>query len=233
MFRSIKIFLTLLFLLAPASMLHAQSCTISSNFNGTPIPAGDYIWFNSIVSVRGLGSQPVNVYFSGGTITFTVSGIPQTVYVPGATMTFSPNTTQATTLFDVNGWTTNLQSSGLAGNDFLTAVAVQVPVGGWPGGTQPVTWTGTFTSDTASVTVQWQWAAAVYSQFGADFNSLGVKPVDDNRGSQYQNSDHAGTPENYKQFVLGGARGGGGSNYTGSYSGTASCPVGPVSIPPM
>jgi hypothetical protein len=58
--------------------------------------------------------------------------------------------------------------------------------------------------------VQWQWAAAVYSQFGADYNSLGVKPVDDNCGSQYQNSDHAGTPENYKQFALGGARGGGG-----------------------
>src|SRR5580698_264882 len=168
MFRSIKIFLTLLFLMAPATMLHAQSCTLTSNFNGTPIPAGDYVWFNSVVSVRGLGSQPVNVFFSGGTITFTANGAPQTVYVPGATMTFSPDTTQATTSFDANGWTTNLQSSGLAGNDFLTAVAVQV---------------------------------------AADYNSLGVKPVDDNRGSQYQNSDHAGTPENYKQFVLGGARG--------------------------
>jgi hypothetical protein len=31
-------------------------------------------------------------------------------------------------------------------------------------------------------------------------------------------------PENYKKFVVGGARGGGGSNFTGSYSGTASMP---------
>jgi hypothetical protein len=45
--------------------------------------------------------------------------------------------------------------------------------------------------------------------------------VDDKNASQYNNSDQAGTPENFKQFVIGGARGGGGSNYTGSYSGTA------------
>ncbi len=59
--------------------------------------------------------------------------------------------------------------------------------------------------------------------FGADYNSLGVKPVDDNKASQNKNSDHAGTPENFKSFVIGGARGGGGSNFTGSYSGTGSC----------
>jgi hypothetical protein len=29
-----------------------------------------------------------------------------------------------------------------------------------------------------------------------------------------KNSDHAATPENYLQFVIGGARGGGGGNYT-------------------
>jgi hypothetical protein len=47
-----------------------------------------------------------------------------------------------------------------------------------------------------------------------------VKPVDDNKASAYKNSDHAGTPESFKAFVTGGARGGGGSNYTGSWSGT-------------
>jgi hypothetical protein len=51
---------------------------------------------------------------------------------------------------------------------------------------------------------------------------VGVKPVDDNKASQYQNSDHAGTPENFKQYVIGGAGGGGGSNYTGGNSGTLS-----------
>jgi hypothetical protein len=48
-----------------------------------------------------------------------------------------------------------------------------------------------------------------------------VKPVDDNKASIYQNSDHAGTPEYFQTYVIGGATGGGGSNFTGSYSATA------------
>jgi hypothetical protein len=93
-----------------------------------------------------------------------------------------------------------------------------------PGGLNPVTWSGTISSDTPGVTINWQWAAAVYTSFSSDYTLLGVKPVDDKTASQYQNSDHAGTPENFKQFVIGGARGGGGANYTGSYSGTGKCP---------
>jgi hypothetical protein len=66
----------------------------------------------------------------------------------------------------------------------------------------------------------------VYTNFSSNYNALGVKPTDDNDASIYHNSDHAGTPENFKPFVIGGARGGGGSNYTGSYSGTGgiTCP---------
>jgi hypothetical protein len=44
--------------------------------------------------------------------------------------------------------------------------------------------------------------------------------VDDNHVSAYQNSDHAGTPEAFLPYVIGGATGGGGSNYTGSLSST-------------
>jgi hypothetical protein len=50
---------------------------------------------------------------------------------------------------------------------------------------------------------------------------VGAKPVDGNTLSIYANSDHAGTPEGFKAFVTGGARGGGGSNWTGSYSSTS------------
>src|SRR5262249_2005178 len=48
------------------------------------------------------------------------------------------------------------------------------------------------------------------------------KPIDANNHNPYLNSDHAGTPENFKSYVTGGATGGGGSNYTGSLSATAS-----------
>lgn len=207
-------------------------CAISSNFNGTAIPAGDWIWFTSVLNVHGLGSQPVTVGFMGS-IQFSVDGALYVVTVPSALVTFSPSVTQATTVFTNGQWVTTVPISGLAGNVFLDGVALQSPLpNGFPGGIQPVTWQGMFFSATPGLTVQWQWAAAVYSNaaFGANYNLLGVKPVDDNKASVYQNSDHAGTPEYFESYVVGGARGGGGSNYTGSYSGTAACTPVPANM---
>ena len=84
-----------------------------------------------------------------------------------------------------------------------------------------------FSSDTAGVSVAWKWGAAVYTTFTTDYNGLGVKPTH-TATCVYNDSDHAGTPqgvdtasgEPYKSFVTGGARGGGRSNWTGSWSGT-------------
>jgi len=200
-------------------------CSISSNFNGTAIPVGDWIWFTSVLKVHGLGSAPVTIGFIGS-IQFSANGTQYVGPVPSALVTFSPFVTVATTVFSNGLWVTTVPLSGLAGNVFFDGFAVQAPMpSGFPGGIQPVTWQGTFFSLTPGITVQWQWAAAVYanSAFGADYNQLGVKPVDDNKASVYQNSDHAGSPEYFKSYVVGGARGGGGSNFTGSYSGTDSC----------
>jgi hypothetical protein len=194
--------------------------SITSNFNGTAINAGKYIWFNSVLKPSGLGSTPVTVRFTGQTITsanFTLS-------VPDASVTFDPAATTATTAFSGGMWVTRVPSSGLAGNTFLSGLSYLVPTN-LPGGIKNVTWSGTISSDTPGVSVQWKWAAAVYTTFSSDYNAVGVKPVDDTKASIYKNSDHAGTPENFKSFVIGGATGGGGSNYTGSLSGTVS--VGP------
>lgn len=216
------------------SLAHAsyQECTstISANFNGTAIAQGDYIWFTGAFKISGLGSGPTTLYVSHASISFTASGKTYTIHVPSSAITFSSSTTLATTeytqlypLFLGKGWRTQLQLSGLAGNDLMTAVQFKVPSGGLPGGIKNVTFTATFSSYAVGLTVNWQWASAVYSSFNSDYNALGVKPVDDNKASIYQNSDHAGTPENFKDFVIGGAMGGGGSNYTGSLSGTGSC----------
>jgi hypothetical protein len=101
-----------------------------------------------------------------------------------------------------------------------------------PGGIKNVDWSGRFASATPGLTVAWQWSAANYSDFTADYNSIAPKPTDDNHVSIYQNSDHAGTPEGtdsisgrlWKSFVVGGATGGGGANYTGSGSSTIQFP---------
>jgi hypothetical protein len=95
------------------------------------------------------------------------------------------------------------------------------------GGINPVSWEGTFsTNGTSGVSIQWKWGAAVYSTFTTDYNALAVKSGHQTACGQ-KNGDHAGTPEGinnsdqpWKQFVLGGARGGGGSNWTGSWSST-------------
>jgi hypothetical protein len=197
---------------------------IVSNFNGNAIKAGDSLFFNAVFKVSGLPSGGTTLHVTGQTVSFSANGTMYTVDVPDSNITFSPAATSASTTFDAttNTWTTTLPMS-FSGNAFLSA-AVFTPPNGLPGGINPVIWQGHFTSDTPGITVNWQWAAAVYSGTSnmgtADYSALGIKPVDSNSLSDYKNSDHAGTAENYRAYVLGGARGGGGSNYTGSYSAT-------------
>ncbi|HUX88558.1 MAG TPA: hypothetical protein VMW65_16265, partial [Chloroflexota bacterium] len=200
-----------------------SSTSIASNFNAAALAGGNYVWFSSVFKAQGVGpSTTVNFYVTGQTIQF--NGLTENV--PDAVVTFSPSATQASTTFDTtnNRWVTTIPNGGPLpkGNFFLSGLSFPIPAGGLPGGINPVTWNAQITTDTPGATLSWQWAAAVYTSFSTDNNALGVKPVDDPKVSQYQNSDHAGTPENFKTSVINGARGGGGSNYTGSLSPTAS-----------
>jgi hypothetical protein len=104
---------------------------------------------------------------------------------------------------------------------FLTGMPWLVPAGGIPGDIEPVTFCGTFASDTAGVDIGWRWAAAAYSSFSSDNSVLGVKPMFSDHHNPGTNRDLAGTPVNFKQFVIPGARGRGGRNYTGTYSRSA------------
>ncbi|HEV2316929.1 MAG TPA: hypothetical protein VGV89_05075 [Thermoplasmata archaeon] len=215
-------------LTVPAALgeVSAQS-SISANFNGNAIAAGDVIWFSSIV--QWVGTSPTattNIHFDQQLLTFTEpNGTTFSIKVPQALVVYSTTATTATTVWDKSTftWVTTVPAT-YKGDVFLSGVAYFVPAGGLPAATK-VTWTGTFFGDVHLLSPKcldfnWMWAAAVYTQFTHDKSSIGVKPVDDNKLSAYQNSDHAGTPENYTSYVTGGARGGGGSNFTGSYSGT-------------
>jgi hypothetical protein len=194
---------------------------ITGNFNGTPIQAGNTLWFTSAFKVNGLHSSPVTLHFTNDSISFTANGTSYSWNAPNAQVTFSPTAKTAATTFDAatNTWETTLPLQ-FSGNAFLSGLAVPL-TSPLPGGIHNVTWQGQFSSDTAGISVNWQWAAAVYTSFSTDYNALNVKPVDDNHVSAYQNSDHAGTPEAFLPYVVGGATGGGGSNFTGSLSATA------------
>jgi len=176
-----------------------------------------------VLKPSGLGSTLVTIHFTGQTITIpTTPAI--TLPVPDASVTFDPAATVATTAFSGGMWVTTVPSPPLKGNTFFSALSYLVPAN-LPGGIKNVTWSGMISTDTPGVSVQWKWGAAVYTNFSADYNALGVKPVDDKVQNPYLNADHAGTPENYKTFVIGGATGGGGANYTGGLGPTAG--VGP------
>jgi hypothetical protein len=202
----------------------SSASSSASNFNGTPIPSGDYIWFNANFTASGIPSSGATITLTNSAISFTANGVQYIFAVPNAQITFS-SVTCATISFDTanNSWITTVPISG-SDEIFLSGLAFLVPVG-LPGGINPVTWTGTFRSSVPGITVNWKWGAAVYTRFPADYSSLGVKPTHSNSCAYPSNSDHAGTPEAFKSFVTGGARGGGGSNFTGSWSGTVSMPV--------
>ena len=238
---------TLMVAAAAISAYAADSCPATSsnasNFNGTPIQPGRFLWFNANFTASGIPSTGATILFSNSTITFTADQT-YTVNVPNAQVTFSPNAACSSTTFDTgsNTWMTTVP---LAGSDeiFLSGVAFPVPAGFANAGGRvsgPVTWQGSFTSSTTGLSVGWKWSAAVYSTFSLDYNALGVKPT--HTGTcLYNNSDHAGTPEGvdsnsglpFKSFVVGGARGGGGSNWTGSWSGTVGASVCQITIIPL
>jgi len=183
--------------------------TLAGNFNGTAIAAGDSLWLSSVMKLQGATGAKITMTGS----TFTIDGVPYAG--PNSTVTFSPATTSATTTFDGTAFAT-ASSTSFAGNTLLNGLTIPLPTG-LAGSKHSVAWTGTFYSSVSNVKLSWQWAGAAYTQFG-DYGSIGVKASDDAHATG--NSDHAGTPEAFKSYVTGGATGGGGSNYTGSYSPT-------------
>jgi len=195
--------------------------SINSNFNGTAVvgtssgPAT--IWFNSNFSMKNAPAG-THVFLTNSHV--TING--EVHHVPNAIITFA-NVPCATTHWDdaTDTWNTTVP---LAGSDeiFLAGRAWQVT--NLPGGAR-VTWDGTFATDRAGVCISWKWGAAAY-KYWTDYNDANIK-VTHNNSCNVTNGDHAGTPENVtiQKSVTGGARGGGGSNFTGSWSGTATlCP---------
>jgi hypothetical protein len=121
--------------------------------------------------------------------------------------------------------TVPISSNGQVKEDeiLLDGLAFQVPAGGLPGGINNVVWLGNFSSSQANLNVQWQWGAAVYNTSFPGYSTLNPK-AGHQTACGINNGDHAGTPENtaIQHALIGGARGGGGSNFTGSWSGTVS-----------
>lgn len=199
----------------------SQQSSNSSNFNGTSISAGNFLWFNANLQILNQSiSDGTTLSVTNSTVSFTANGNPYVLPAPNSIVTFSSSANCISTTFNTitNTFVTTVPLSS-SDEIFFDGLAYQVPTPGLPGGINPVVWEGDFSSNVSGLQIAWKWGAAVYTMFSTDYNSLGIKAAHTN-DCAYNNSDHAGTPENFKQYVIGGARGGGGSNWTGSWSGT-------------
>jgi hypothetical protein len=213
-------------LVVTAPLESKMSC-INSDFRNVGVPGGSYLWFNSIFKVRDVPRQRITISFFQSSVQFQYTDASRNVVtvnqtMPDARIVIDPSVTTPSTIFDAvdNVWITTIPFD-LDDSAFLTGLPWLVPAGGLPADVEPVTWCGTFASDTAGVDIGWRWAAAAYSSFSGDSTTLGVKPMDSDQDNPAANHDNAGAPENFRGFVIPGARGKGGKNYTGSYSGSA------------
>ena len=183
----------------PPSLCTPVSSCIGTNFNGTAIAQGDFLWLSSVVDVTGRGTKPATIVFNNLMVYFVENGNPVVLDVPPAIITFDSTATKATTTFNVGlgTWETTVPVN-YSGNVFLSGLAYQLPQA-YPGGIGPVEWCGDFSAGTAGLSVQWKWAAAVYTNFSWDLNAVGVKPTDGHSCGQFSHCEddakfqHSGT----------------------------------------
>ncbi|HKR27531.1 MAG TPA: choice-of-anchor D domain-containing protein [Acidobacteriaceae bacterium] len=202
------------------------------------IAQGSTIWFAAVVNnLKGLpANQQVKLYMTNGSISFTANNTQYTVPVPNAVVTLNSSISGSkSTVYDLTNtrWNTNIASTNLTGNTFVTGVAFQVPVA-FPAGIQNVTWSGAFSTDTPGITLQWQWNAQVYTQFSQTYatstsnNVLGVNAEDGSADAF--GTDPAGTPETYKPNATFGATDGYFSAASGVVPTVAQVSVAPSSL---
>ncbi|MEP7376625.1 MAG: N,N-dimethylformamidase beta subunit family domain-containing protein [Chitinophagaceae bacterium] len=194
--------------------------SIKNSFNSRSIQAGRFIWFNSSFTASGIDrhgkKDPVTIYVSNSRITYSVFGRKYSLAVPDSRIRFADDITSASTRFVNNVWETSVPLS-FKDDVFMGGLSYLVPVR-FPRSTRDITWTADVSIDKKGVSLEWKWAAAVYSKF-AGHDGLAVKPISGWRDNPYRNFDEAGTPENYKAFLAPGSsnhrhR----RNYTGNYS---------------
>ena len=201
--------------------------SITTNFTNTAIPAGRYIWFSSVLDRGSFSGITGNVkfYITNSKISFTANNQQYVLNVPDAQVSFESLVLSATTEFANNTWITTVPR-GYTNYVFMTGLAYQVPVN-FPGSISNITWTADIGVNKTGVAISWKWAAAVYTSFG-DHSALQIKPLGGLLQNPYLNNDKAGAPQNFKTFLVSGAKGSGGTNYTGNYSGTSNIACTPV-----
>jgi hypothetical protein len=243
--RATFVVLATLLLSASASGASAQnvtssvsSCTSSitvlmNQYGNTRIQTGSTIWFSAVLEgvssdTGALGTAPIQIDVRQSRITFGLWRY--VISMPDSTITLDPRTREPQRRWVGNSaWSLTYAASQIP-EAFFDGVPFTAPEPFIPAYSGPVTWTATFTASRPGITLNWAWSAAVYSRFGAN-GSLLVKPLTASV-TGFQNSDPAGTPELFKQYVIPGAMGSGTPQYTGARSAAATASTCPSATMP-
>ena len=207
------------------------SVTISNtSWNQFNVPSGTTptVWIHAhIGKPSGVPTGTTSsVLFTG--VTFSLNG--KVYSLPSGLITFDPAAPSTiTTTFNtgLNQWQTTVNPNNFSDEIFFTGAAIPVDANLAGGGKADFSFS--VQTDDPHFAFQWQWSAAVYTTFFTpDLNLDLIQPY---HGNGPTGSQHAGTPDNtqVQHSLIQGPRGGGGSNFTGSWSATGSgtCPATP------
>ena len=202
-----------------AAKLIYPNTMISSSFNGTPIQPNNVIWFNANLTISGAteGSQ---LYLRSALV--KVDGLTNLVHIPNGVITFSKSNTCISTTYNstTDTWETQSPLSPKYGV-FISGAPVVLSSTLLSGSLKPVNWYGEFAGTVSTLKPSWKWSAAVYTQWPAQLLPVSVKAGDDGTACiGNTTTDKAGTPIDQRPYVTAGAKGNGGANYTGSFTGS-------------
>ena len=216
---------------APSCTIPAASEIISStSWNRFNVPAGmtPVVWVHAQFKPTGVPTDtPSTVQFTN--VSFVLNG--HSYPMPNGVVNFDPSApaTSTTTLTpeipwtSPAQWTTTINPNNISDENFFVGVAIPVDTTISGGGRATIQF-ATQTDDTG-LSFAWQWSAAVYTYWPLDTNDALIQPY---HGQGPAGSQHADTPDNItvQKSLIQGPRGGGGSNFTGSWSATGhgACP---------
>jgi hypothetical protein len=156
------------------------------------------------------------VQFTG--VSFVLNGISYPM--PDGVVNFDPNALapSVTTFSGTPGtssarWTTTINPNFISDENFFVGAAIPVDPAIAGGGKATIRFTTQ--TDVTGLSFSWQWSAAVYTFWPSDWNQAMIQ-------AYHGNGLHADTPKNtqVQKSLIQGPRGGGGSNFTGSWSAT-------------
>ena len=210
----------------------APSCTVPStreiisstswNHFNVPVGTAPVVWVHAQFKPTGVPTDTGStIQFTG--VWFVLNGMSYPM--PNGTVIFDPTAswTSATTFTPSPGtpgrWTTTINPNNISDENFFVGAAI--PVNNYPNLTSSGQATIQFTAQTddTALSFSWQWSAAVYTYWPSDWNVALIQPY---HGNGPTGSQHADTPDNtqVQKSLIQGPRGGGGSNFTGSWSAT-------------